>query len=116
MTPRRRTGGFTLVEVLVAISILGVVAAISYTGLSRALDAQQRINGERVFWKNLSLTFVRMEDDLAQACPRAIRDASGEYSPPFLALPFSGDGTLMEWTRRGVAPGSGRRCDLQRVA
>jgi general secretion pathway protein J len=111
--------GFTLLEVLVAISVFAVLSSLAYAGLTRMLEGRDRIEAERALWRNLALAMTQVEDDLAQARQRGVRDVSGTPLPPFegrqvdprpLAPP------AMEFTRGGrylTAESTGP--DLQRV-
>ena len=117
---RLQQQGFTLFELLVAIVIFAVVSAVSYGTLIRIIDQDEHLEGERRYWQQVTLALTRLEDDLAFASPRKVRDASGlplaafygrpvdsrELSPPSLEFTRTGQWTLAT----SQAPG------LQRIA
>jgi len=123
MTNRSRTrslAGFTLLEVLVAISVFAVLSSLAYAGLTRMLEGRDRIEAERALWRNLALAMAQIEDDLAQARPRGVRDVSGTLLPSLTGQPVDprplGKPSI-EFTRGGrylTAESTGP--DLQRVA
>ncbi|MBI3778762.1 MAG: type II secretion system minor pseudopilin GspJ [Gammaproteobacteria bacterium] len=116
----KRSRGFTLLELMVAIGIFALVSVIAYGSLNRLLSDRQRLDAEHEFWRTLSLTFARMEDDLSQARERSVRDAIGFPQPAFRGQPTDARATglpSMEFTRGGVLTfDSGPRSDLQRIA
>ena len=64
---RRRPRGFTLLELLVAISIMAIVAIIAWRGLSSLIATRDRLAPETDEVRALLTGFGQMELDLAQA-------------------------------------------------
>ena len=115
----KRLLGFTLLELLVAIGIFALTSAIAYGSLMRLMSDRQRLESEHQFWRALSLTFTRLEEDLSQARERSVRDVIGFPQPAFRGQPTDARALAtpsMEFTRGGVLSlGGGARSDLQRV-
>jgi general secretion pathway protein J len=105
--------------VLVAVGIFAIFSVIAYGGLLRMLDSRERIEQERELWRAMALAFLQMEDDLAQARARTVRDAYGQNLPAFHGQPTDIRALAepsLELTRGGVAVfGDGPRADLQRA-
>jgi general secretion pathway protein J len=116
----KRAAGFTLLEMLVAIGIFAIISGVAYGGLIQVLETRDRVEAEREFWRALTLTFRRLEDDLAQARPREVRDRDGAPLPAFRGQPVDPralGAPSLEFTRGGVLViGKAPRSDLQRVA
>ena len=112
--------GFTLLELLVAISIFAIISAMAYGALARVLQDRDRLEVEHEFWRALSLTFARMEEDLSQARARPVRDLSGFTLPALRGQPTDTRAVALpsiEFTRGGVLTfDAGARSDMQRVA
>jgi len=81
--------GFTLVEILVAITVFSVLSMLSYGGMNRVLgfrdDVQSRI--ERL--ENLQMAFAMISNDLEHAVNRPVRDRLGSSQPAFESRPDS---------------------------
>jgi general secretion pathway protein J len=80
----KRSRGFTLIEILVALLILGIMAALGY-GTYRAA----RISGERTEEalkrsREIELGVRMMERDFAESAPRPVRDILGSALLPAL--------------------------------
>lgn len=76
--------GFTLLEMVVAISIFAVIAAISYSALNNFLDARAHLNQENDKLRGLQTALVLLEQDLRYAVNRAVRDNFGDPEPAFI--------------------------------
>lgn len=118
---RTRASGFTLLEILVAVGIFALFSAMAYGSLLRILDTRDRLEAERDFWRGLTLSLMQIEEDLAQARPRKVRNPNGlsDDRPAFLGQPVDsralGDASI-EFTRGGqMVLGDGARSDMQRI-
>jgi len=69
--------GFTLIELLVALVILTLLSVAGYRGLDAVLQARERVAIETRKWQHLSFFFARMNQDIAQAVRRPVRDEGG---------------------------------------
>lgn len=105
--------GFTLVELMVALLIFGLLSASGVALLSFGVDTRARTN-ERADTLGATLrTRALLTADLAQAAPRLYRRGDGSVAPAFGA---GEDGTLLAFVRRGWANEDGEpRASLQRV-
>src|SRR5713226_9689651 len=117
---RRAIKGFTLLELLVAMSIFALVSAIAYGGLIQVLQSRDRLEAERQFWRSLSLTYWYLQQDLGHARERTVRDVDGSSLPALRGQPVDPRALAepsLEFTRGGVPVLSNAlRSDLQRVA
>jgi general secretion pathway protein J len=116
----RRLSGLTLIELLVAVAIFGLLSVLGYGGLNRLLDSRERLAQEQRYWRELSVVFLRLGDDLAHARARQVRDEAGFSLPAFRGQPVDPralGAPSLELTRGGEFDYQGaRRSDLRRVA
>lgn len=106
-----RSFGFTLLELLVAVAVFAVIAALAYGGLGSMLDAREHTRQAAQRLGNLQLAVSLLAGDIQQAVPRGVRDAHGD---PLPALAGARDG--IELTRAGHPnPTEAGRATIQRV-
>jgi general secretion pathway protein J len=87
--------GFTLVELLVAMAIFAVIAALSVRALSASIDQRAGIEDDARKWRELGRVLTVIESDLASALASA--------SAPFVghATPGESGGIWLEFARAG---------------
>ena len=71
-----RARGFTLLEVLVALAVFAIVAALAYRGLDSIATTRARLDQEMRMWRRLELVFERVNLDVTQVAPRSWKDSS----------------------------------------
>jgi len=107
--------GFTLLELLVAMSIFSILASIAYGGLTVVLNNND--HHERVSQRlsALQTTHVFLQRDIEQAIYRSIRDETTQKLPALYSVP--NENLLLELTRTGWQnPLEQRRSELQRIS
>lgn len=108
----RAQRGFTLLELLMAIAIFGLVAAMAYGGLNTVLSARERIAAESERLAELETALLMLGRDVSQAVNRPVRDSLGDTLPSLQG----GEALPLELTRAGWANPTGRaRSTLQRI-
>jgi len=114
----RNARGLTLVELLVAITIFGVLSGMAYRALTVVLESRGRIEQENRKWREIALFLARFEQDLAACAPRPIREASDDsFSPALVGTPTprnASDGQVM-LTRTGFAVDPGAMDPPRRI-
>ena len=78
--------GFTLIEVLVSILLIGLLGLISFSGLSTSLNFNTVISERSKLINNLEMTNAFLGQDLMQSINRKSRDSRGD----FVIYPFIG--------------------------
>jgi general secretion pathway protein J len=108
--------GFTLVEILIAVAIFGILAAMSYRALTAVLETRQRVDQENKKWRTIAFAVTHLEQDIGAAINRPVRDASGLPRPALVGnpVPLAGEGQLM-LTRGGELDASGYETPPLRV-
>lgn len=121
-----RARGFTLIEVLVAISIFALLGVASYRVLSSVMQADERLAIRSEELRRINRAFWVMQQDFEQIVQRNVRDVSGGGS----GSANGSSGTVPNWlvvdekkpwplqlTRGGRTNPLGLpRSDMQRVA
>ncbi|GAB3096070.1 type II secretion system minor pseudopilin GspJ [Aestuariicella hydrocarbonica] len=107
-----RCNGFTLLEVLIALSIFAILGLASYQLLGTEVRTQLALQNQSLEQNHWQLGMMRLTRDLQQAVNRGIREDYGLREPALL-----GNEDSIIFTRHGwVNPLQRSRSDLQRVA
>ncbi|WP_051246065.1 prepilin-type N-terminal cleavage/methylation domain-containing protein [Thioalkalivibrio sp. ALE19] len=104
MPPRDRTRGFTLLELLVAVAVFAVVAALATGGLRTVLDAEARTAERAEQVRSISMMFSLLERDLRHAVEVRTRDVRGERRP-IMEVRSTDEGMEAYWVRMSGAGG-----------
>lgn len=79
-----RTGGFTLLELLVALSIFAIIGAAAYSGLNTLLAVRAALERDHERLRQVQLALLWLRRDTEQLAPRPVRDTFGEPRPALL--------------------------------
>ncbi len=63
---RKRFGGFTLIELTIALGIFMVLGMLSYRSLASIIDSRDRVGVEQQRWSSITRFMQRLEIDLQQ--------------------------------------------------
>lgn len=105
--------GYTLIEVLIALSVFAILAVITSTAMYNAFTTRARVNEQAEQLNALQLTMTMIERDTKQMIDRPVRGENMQLISSFIGSP-----QYTEFTRDGVVnPNSGeKRSTLKRVA
>lgn len=113
---RRATHGFTLVEVLVALAIFGIMTTLAYQALGQSLSNADLLTERMDRIRGIQRSMSMLGRDLVQASPRPIRDPIGDGYIPSIRTSLNTEFAI-EVTRGGWPNPVGLpRGTLQRVA
>ena len=74
----RRARGFSLLELMIAVALLALLAAMSYRGLSSIVGSQAAVQAETRRWSDLAAVMAQLGQDLSLALARPESTAPGE--------------------------------------
>ena len=105
--------GFTLIEILIALTVFAILATITSSSLYYAFNTRTRVNAQADRLSALQLAVSLMQQDTLQTVERAVRGNEMHLFPIFVGQP-----QYLEFTRDGnVNPQSiEKRSTLMRVA
>jgi len=91
--------GFTLLELVVAVAVFGLMAGLAYGGLNGLLDRKAALDERASEFTRVQKALRLMQSDLYFSTRRGIRDALGSPVP---ALAGGQQGRLLAVTRAGL--------------
>ncbi|XKH00913.1 type II secretion system minor pseudopilin GspJ [Marinobacter nauticus] len=113
MTPSAREQGFTLMEVLIAVTITSVIGLGVWQVIGSVVNSRDRVNELAGQFENIQKVMLLLERDIVQIVNRPARDLYGDFQP---ALTSRDEGYALLLTRQGWRNPLGlRRSELQRV-
>jgi general secretion pathway protein J len=111
---RGKGNGFTLIEVIIAMSIFAILAILSYSGLHSVIMSKTNTEASLERLQELQMTMLTLSSDLQQISSRDAHDALGGS---LHKLSTQSSEYLIEFTRSGWRnPANLPRSSLQRVA
>jgi len=110
--------GFTLIELLVSLVILALLSVAGYRSLDAVIQTRERVAAETRKWQHLTFFFTRMEQDIAQAVHRRVRDTGGQSQPEWIghAVVVGDDDAELTFTRAGITDQGLALLPPQRIA
>ena len=91
---QQKWSGFTLIEVIVAVAIFGIMASIIFPTLFQFLDMRERVEKKHNEVSGLQKTFLFLANDMRYAVNRLSKDEYGEAAKTTLSL---GENGLIEF-------------------
>lgn len=105
--------GFTLLELLIALAIFGLMSVMAYGGLSAVIETRETVTASMDRLTAIQKAIYRLQSDIEAAQARSVRD---EYGDVQAAMLLDLDGRGLTFTRAGWRnPLSVPRSALQRV-
>ena len=95
MNVKRRSSGFTLIEVIVSVAIFAVIASIMGPALFQFLEVREKVGVKQERLEGLQKTFLFLANDFRYAANRLGKD---EYGDPSKATMLVGDDSLVDFT------------------
>jgi general secretion pathway protein J len=108
--------GFTLIEVMVALSVFGVLSLLSYMSLGQTLSNADMLSERMDRLQSIQRTISYLSSELLQTVPRSVRVELGDAPIPALQSSFASDFAL-QLTHGGWPNSAGvPRSTMQRTA
>jgi general secretion pathway protein J len=114
VSSNQQLSGFTLLELLIAITVFSIISTITYSSMKVVLDTEEQTNQHLSELSKLQLGLTLMQRDIEQASIREIRNEFGDTQAPMLGR--QNESLFVEFTRGGYPnPMRLPRSNLQRV-
>ena len=115
---RRRSRGFTLLELLVAMFIAAVMFAIGYGAINQAMNNHSGLKEQQTRLLEVQTAMRVLEQDIVQLAPRPIRQPVGDgWLPCLIGQSDPDTQPVLQLTKGGWNnPNGVQRPGLQRVA
>ena len=108
---RHAASGFSLIELLVAVTVFSIMAALAYGGLNSIARTRGELAKQEEAFRDLMRAVTTLDRDLRQAVARPVTGSVGQGLPA-----FTGTVGGLEFTRLGFAnPQAEARPNLERV-
>jgi general secretion pathway protein J len=108
---------FTLIELLIAMTIFAVLAVISYHSLDSLFKTREHLTVQSNNLRDLALLFVRLENDFAAIIDRPVRNADNQKESALRLSPLrptENDASLV-FTRGGFGGAAGASGGPKRI-
>jgi general secretion pathway protein J len=103
--------GFSLIELLVALAVFSIMAALAYGGLNSIARTRGELAKQEDAFRDLMRAVSTLDRDLRQTVARSVSGSAGQTLPA-----FTGTASGLEFTRLGFAnPQAEARSNLERV-
>ena len=111
-----RQRGFTLVEMLVALTIFALMSVLSFRGLTSVLQTREHLTEDNRRWRDISLTLAQLEQDMSMVVNRPVRDSGDLPQPALVGNPqaLGANEAQLSFSRMGMAWQTGVLADVQR--
>jgi len=106
-----RLRGFSLIELLVALTVFSIMSALAYSGLNSIARTRGELSRQEDAFRDLTRAVAVLDRDLREAVARPVRGNFGQALPA-----FAGAADHLEFTRLGFAnPQAEPRSNVERV-
>lgn len=113
MTILYRNSGFTLIEVVIALTVFAILGTMAFSGLNGILKWQADLDDQSKQLLAIQMTMKYLERDLNQVILRSVRDQYGDSQPAFIA---DGENTLSFTYSGWRNPAGLSRSVIQRIS